>query len=251
MKKLISMVLALLMVFSLTACGSDNTGSEENADSQKKTVVDIELLGGTSTVGYVATAISEVVSKNSESIRLSAVGTTGAEANVSQMQQKSDKTHSTFMASAATYKTALNGKGAFEGMEPEKNIRLIGGFMFGVNGFVTIDPNIKTLEDLDGKTVAMVADVLPQGYCKQIFKNLGINVKIETMGFNDQFDAMGDGLVDACMYFGTLETSLDDPLIPVSALQEVVANQKNQVWAIPVRAELMEKAVADAGFTDF
>lgn len=210
MKKAFSLFLAMLMVFSLCACGSSTSGGSEqaapaqSASGGKGSVTDVELLGGTSTVGYVATAISEVVTKNSPSVRLSAVGTNGAEANVGQMQKKGDTTHATFMASTATYKSALHAKGAFEGQAPEEHIRLLGGFMFGVNGFVTVDPTIKSLEDLDGKTVAMVADTLPQALCMQIFKNLGINVKIETMGFNDQFDAMGDGIVDACMYFGTM-----------------------------------------------
>ena len=257
MKKAFSLFLAMLMVFSLCACGSSTSGGSEqaapaqSASSGKGSVTDVELLGGTSTVGYVATAISEVVTKNSPSVRLSAVGTNGAEANVGQMQKKGDTTHATFMASTATYKSALHAKGAFEGQAPEEHIRLLGGFMFGVNGFVTVDPTIKSLEDLDGKTVAMVADTLPQALCMQIFKNLGINVKIETMGFNDQFDAMGDGIVDACMYFGTMAASLSDPLIPVSALQEVVANHKNQVWAISIPDDVIDKAVVDAGMADY
>lgn len=239
MKRILAVILSALMLLSIAACGE-----------QEKSGTDIEMLASTGTLSYVATAISEVITKESNGLRMSAVGTSGTEANVAQMQNKSDASRTVFMSSAATYKTALHGKGTFEGQEPETNMRLIGGFVFGVNGFVTLDPEIKTLEDLDGKTVAMVTDAMPLQACTQMFKNLNIDVNIEVMGFNDQFSALSDGLVDACMYLGQMLTTLDEPLMPVSALQEMVANQKNQVFAISVPGDLIMQAAEDAGIAD-
>ncbi len=239
MKKILAVFLSALMLLSVAACGEPGASD-----------TDIEMLASTGTLSYVATAISEVVTKESNGLRMSAVGTSGTEANVSQMQSKSDASRSVFMSSAATYRTALHGKGTFEGQEPESDIRLIAGFVFGVNGFVTLDPEIKTLEDLDGKTVAMVTDAMPLQACTQMFKNLNIDVEIQVMGFNDQFSALSDGLVDACMYLGQMVTTTDEPLLPVSALQEMVANQKNQVYAIPVPFDLIIQAAEDAGIAD-
>ncbi len=259
MKKIFIFILTLIIALTLTACvnqkGSDTKvpiEPESGSNGVTHSPMDIELLAGPSgTISYIATAIGEVITNKSNWIRMSAIGTAATEANITQMLEKNDRTYTVFMASAATFRGAKNGAAAFEGEDPVKDMRLIGGFSFGTNGFCTINSNIKSLKDLNGKTVAMVSDSLPLTVCKQMFKNMGIDVKIEIMGFSDQFDALGDGLVDACMYFGTMSTNIDKPLIPVSALQEVVATRKNQVWAIDIPPELITQAVVDVGFEEF
>jgi TRAP transporter TAXI family solute receptor len=239
------LVLILSICVILAGCTSDTSGlSDKGEQTNKRAKVDVELLAASSTVQNVGIAIADVVTKNSGWIRMAATGTNNTEANIIQMMKK-DTTNSFYMMSAAPYISAKHAIGAFADYEPCSNQRLVAAFMYGVNGLVTCDKNIKSITDLDGKTIAMFADKLPQDVANAAFDILGIKVKIKTMTFADQFTALSDGLVDACLYLGTGLPG--EPFVAVGPLQELVANKKGKVYAVTFPADLQEKEVETAG----
>ncbi|MCQ4896274.1 TAXI family TRAP transporter solute-binding subunit [Anaerotruncus sp. DFI.9.16] len=247
MKKKLALLLALSLTVSslLTGCGGSE-GVEQPAAEGKHENVDVELLAASSTVQNVGIAIADVITKNSGFIRMAATGTNSSEANIVQMLEKDEHTNTFYMTSAAPYISAKTGIGAFKDYEPCQDQRLVAAMLYGVNGFVTTDPSIKSLSDLDGKKVAMFADELPQQMAKAAFDILGINVEIKTLTFSDQFTALSDGLVDACLYLGTGLPN-GEPLVPASPLQELIANKGGKVYAVTFPADLQAEAVTKAG----
>ncbi len=206
--------------------------------------MDLELLGANGTVQQAAIGIADTIAKIHPWIRMSATGTANTEANITQMVTRDPNT-ALYMVSTTPYVSAKYGVGQFAGKEPLKDQRMIAGFMYGVNGLVTLDEKIKSLSDLNGKTVAMFADELPQQVYYAAFDILGIKVTIKTMSFGDQFNALADGLVDACLYLGT--GTPGKPFIPVSNLQEVVVTKRGKVYPISFPADLQNQAVEKAG----
>ena len=254
-------VMICLLIFIMSIClisagcassdsssSSTSTSDETNNNGEEATQhenVDVELLAGSGTVQNVGIAIADVVTKNCDWIRMAATGTNGTEANITQMMGKDSNVNTFYMVSAAPYISAKNAIGAFTDYEPCTDQRLVAAFMYGVNGLVTTDENIKSVADLDGKSVAMFADQLPQDVANAAFDILGIDVEIKTMTFSDQFSALSDGLVDACLYLGVGLPG--EPFVPVSPLQELVVNKKGAVYAITFPADLQEQAVKAAG----
>lgn len=262
MKRVAAVVLGAALVMGLTACGGGSsapatqaatTAAQAQAEAPKETEaakhdkIDIQLLGASSTLSNAAVAIADTVTNNSSFVRMSAIGTTNSEANITQMMSSDPKT-TLYMTSAAPYVSARAGAGLFAESGAIDNQRMIAGFLYGANGLVTLDENIKSIEDLNGKTIAMFADELPQQVAKAAFEILGIDVTIRTMGFADQFTALSDGLVDACLYLGTGNPS--EPLIPVGPLQELVTTKKNKVYPISFPEDLQKQAVEKAGIAD-
>jgi len=206
---------------------------------------DLELLGGAGSVHQTAVAIADILTKNHPELRVSATGTASTPANIAEMLKK-DPNEVLYMVASAPYKVAKAGLGEFKKIGAIDDQRLIAGFQMGANGWVTCDPNIKTLSDLDGKSIAMVGDELPKKFAKSLFEILGINVKIYTMGFEEQFNALADGLVSACMFFATGVS--EGAMMPVSALQQVMLQR--DVYAISIPGNLQEQAVKKAGLED-
>ncbi len=209
--------------------------------------MDVELLGANGTVQQAAIGIADTIAKVHPWIRMSATGTANTEANITQMIGRDPNT-ALYMVSSTPFVSAKHAVGQFAGKEPLLDQRMIAGFMYGVNGLVTLDSNIKSISDLNGKTIAMFADELPQQVYYAAFDILGIKVTIKTMSFGDQFNALADGLVDACLYLGTGNPG--KPFIPVSNLQEVVVTKRNKVYPISFPAELQLQAVEKAGLQE-
>jgi len=206
---------------------------------------DLELLGGAGIVHQTAVGIADIITKNHPDLRISATGTASTPANIAEMLKK-DPNKVLYMVASAPYKVAKAGVGEFEKIGPIDSQRLIAGFQIGANGWITCDSGIKTLSDLDGRSVAMVGDELPKRFSESLFETLGIKVKIHTMGFDDQFEALADGLVSACMLFATGVS--EDKMVPVPALQQVVLQK--DVYAISIPKELQEQAVKKANLED-
>ncbi|MBQ5950563.1 MAG: TAXI family TRAP transporter solute-binding subunit [Lachnospiraceae bacterium] len=247
-KRLVSLILVLAMTAALLA-GCGGGGNTPSTTKSTAKVEDVELLAGSSTVQNVGIAVADVVTKNCATVRMAATGTNSTEANIVQMMQKSDRSHTFYMASAAPFLSAKYGVAAFKEYQPTADQRLVAAMMYGTNGFVTTNPDIKSVADLNGKKVAMFADQMPQQMAQAAFEILGIKAEIVTMTFSDQFTALGDGLVDACLYLGTGLPN-GTPLVPVGPLQELVANKGGKVYAVTFPADLQNQAVEKAGFQD-
>lgn len=205
---------------------------------------DLEILGSAGLVHQVAVGIADVLTKHHPWIRASATGTTNTSANIMAMLKK-DPNRAIYMVSAASYLVARAAVAEFKGKAPVLQQRYIAGFMMGHNGFVTLDPKIKNMRDLSGKTIALVPDVILREHVRLAFEILGIHVTIKPMGFVDQYYALRDGLVAACGFHAT--GSPDKPLIPVPPLKELIVQKRGRVYGISFPAKLQKEAAKKLG----
>jgi TRAP transporter TAXI family solute receptor len=90
----------------------------------------------------------------------------------------------------------LNGFAPFE--EPNDDLRCISSFGCVANGFVTLDPDIETMEDLEGKRVMLgpVGGYIRRDIPMAVLEYRGIDCTYSYGGFADSVDALINGQVD-------------------------------------------------------
>lgn len=219
MKRTIAMLLGATMVLSLVACGSTAkeetpattaaaTEAEEQStepeQEQEETAADIDgyiLRLGTDAVGGTANtaleAMSAVVNQNT-SLKTSTVVTTGAVEIINLIN--SGELEGGY-AGTINLIQAINGEEPFAGPVPVEAMTQGFGFVSWMLPMITTaDTGITSYEDLEGKTVAFPqqgsasAEVM-----KILFDCYGLTgkVNIEYFGWNDAWEALKDGRVDA------------------------------------------------------
>jgi TRAP-type uncharacterized transport system substrate-binding protein len=148
-----------------------------------------------------------------------------------------DKDPNHFMmynGSDATLATAWLAIRQFEGMEPITDLRFLNAFDFGHHALVTLDPNIKTMEDFDGKSIAIMPGSDGRHWHETSFEVLGVDVEVVSMGFSEQYEALRDGLVDGCQLLGNGPPGT--AYKPVPPLFELI--QLKDVYVVPFPHEL-------------
>lgn len=223
MKKGISIILAIVMMLSLTACGGptdssnspDQSGTKPEAQTNgnNETTQSADLVWGVASLGssaqMVASAISTVVTKYNPNIKISVQATAGSNENVRLLKEKGIG-----IANVNDAYNAAFSKGAYEGEEPAE---LWGLFNMYSNAYVVCVPaesDIKTLNDLVGKKVSLGpsgSGVYQAGYAMFEAHNLIDKIKIETLGYNDANDALKDGTIDALV--GLISGEIPSPAL--------------------------------------
>lgn len=239
MKKYIAfLVSAAMLLTSLVGC-SNNTASSASSSvpSSSNARIDVELLGSSGTSYQVAVGVADIISNADNGYRMSATGTTNTAANIIAMQEK-DPNKAIYMISNAAFVSAKEGTAAFTEYGPNDQGRMICAFSFGNNGLVTLNPNIKSIEDLDGKSVGWDAEAIHTEHFRKVCEILGINVDIKCLGFTDKYEALSDGLVDAV--YGNFTGASGTVMTPVTYLQEILLTE--QVYPIPFPEELQRQA---------
>lgn len=125
-------------------------------------------------------------------------------------------------------------------------------YLWGVAaGFmVTLNPELKTLKDLEGKRC--VIDDVRGGSKAQwwpvIFKHAGVNIKPEYMDKRAAIEALKDGRIDAC---GTLsaEPQIDGGWVPCSGLPGLVAEA--EVYYVNQDSASLEAAIEELNYPAF
>ena len=234
MKKRIAFLLTASMLLSLLAGCGGGGGGEGSGGSEN---IDIELLGSSGTTYQVAVGVADIISRVNNGYRMSATGTTNTAANMIAMKDK-DPNRAIYMGSYAAFVQCAEGTVAFADYGPDDRGRIICTFSYGNNGLVTLDPNIKSLEDLDGKAVAWDAEAVHTEHFRKVCEILGIDVDIRCLGFTDKYEALTDGLVDAV--YGNFTGPTDTVMVPVTYLQEILLT--NDAYPISFPADLQAQA---------
>lgn len=213
MKKILSMMLSATMIISLTACGStaktETTAQtkeavSETAQSANESGTNVDgyvLRLGTDAVGGTANtaleAMSAVVNQNT-TLKTSTVVTTGAVEIINLIN--SGELEGGY-AGTINLIQAINGEAPFSGPVPVEAMTQGFGFVSWMLPMITTaDKGISSYEELEGKTVAFPqqgsasAEVM-----KVLFDCYGLTdkVNIEYFGWNDAWEALKDGRVDA------------------------------------------------------
>jgi len=238
MKKIIYCFLVTVLVVGLwLGCAPVPAPAPTLAPPPQKTY-EIEILGGSATNYQASVAIADILTKYSNGrIKASATETIDADSNIAMSLEK-DPNQVLVSNTRSSYHYAKEGLMDWVGKRVTDQ-RWVLGLTVGDHALVTLNPDIKTLADLKGKTIAILPGEDMKRTWATIFKKLGIEdeVTIKPMGFMEQYDALADELVDACLYLSTHVPGGTWNL--VYPLMQVVERKAGKVYGIPVPAELV------------
>ena len=226
MKKIISVVLVLVLAMSLAACGG--------ASAQKMTMG----TGGTSGTYYAFGGVLGQYIKNHAGIDVTVVSTDGSKANIESIDS-GDYQLGTVQSDVMAY--AWAGTRSFEATGAIQSFRVVAGLYAESVQLVTMDPEIKSVADLAGKSVSIGApgsgvyfnamDVLAAAGLTEA------DIKPQYMSFADSADGLKDGKIDAAFIVAGA---------PTAAITELCTT--NSAYLVPIDGEVAEKLMAESPF---
>ena len=226
MKKLIAILLVLVMAVGLVACGGSG--------ATKMTMG----TGGPSGTYYAYGGVLGQYMINKAGINVNVVSTDGSKANI-QGINIGDYQLGTVQSDVMAY--AWEGSRSFADEGKIQSFRVIAGLYAEAVQLVTMDPAIKSVADLKGRTVSIGApnsgvyfnaiDVLnAAGLTEQ-------DIKAQYQSFGDSADALKDGKIDAAFIVAGA---------PTPAITELCTS--NNAYLVPIDGEVAEKLMADCPF---
>lgn len=213
MKKILSILLAAVLIASLAACGSAPKGGETGGSGSGETAGEKEASGKTKilTIGTadtggtmypVGAAIAKVINDNVSGVKVNVETSKGSPVNATNLQ--TNEIDLGMVAGDVAY-SAFNGVTTFDGNKQDK-IRVLAGCYPSLSNWIALkNSGMEFVHDLKGKKVA----VGPQASATEIAANaaftvMGIdsgNTTIENLGLGDGADAVGDGITDSAHGF--------------------------------------------------
>lgn len=241
MKKVLSLILALAMVFALAACGEKQPASDGDAsgDGDKPARGNVIMTFGTADTGgsmYPAgAAVSQVWTNNVQGVKCNTQTSTGSFQNC---QDVSTGEVDVAVATSDVVLNAYNGTGKFADIGKLDNLRVIGAVYTSVLSGVTLKSSGLTyIHDLLGKRVAVgPAASATENATLAAFGVMGIdssNTSLENLGLGDGADSVGDGILDAAFGFAGL---------PIGGQLNLAATKEIQV--LDMTQEEIDKVLA-------
>ena len=198
MKKVFSLILALGLIASLTACGGGNASGNETGDSAPaaSTAKLRFVTGGESGTYYAFGSVIAQHATNNAGVNVVGLAGNGSQSNV---QELVDGTADLAFCQSDVMAYAYNGTNLFETkMEGFSTVAAL--YMEQVQ-IVTTDPSIQTVADLAGKAVSIGAP--GSGVYFNAVDVLGAygltenDIKPTYQSFGDSADALKNGQIDA------------------------------------------------------
>lgn len=214
MKKVLSLILALVMALSLVACGGGGSetpsSGDSGSDAQTPSRGNVIMTFGTADTGgsmYPAgAAVSQVWTNNVEGVKCNTQTSTGSFQNC---QDVATGEVDVAVATADVVLNAYNGTGKFADIGALDNLRVIGAVYTSVlSGVALKESGLTYIHDLLGKRVAVgPAASATENASLAAFGVMGIdanNTSLENLGLGDGADSVGDGILDAAFGFAGL-----------------------------------------------
>lgn len=241
MKKVLSLILALAMVFALVACGEKQPASDGDAsgDGDKPARVNVIMTFGTADTGgsmYPAgAAVSQVWTNNVQGVKCNTQTSTGSFQNC---QDVSTGEVDVAVATSDVVLNAYNGTGKFADIGKLDNLRVIGAVYTSVlSGVALKSSGLTYIHDLLGKRVAVgPAASATENATLAAFAAMDItkdNTSLENLGLGDGADSVGDGILDAAFGFAGL---------PIGGQLNLAATKEIQV--LDMTQEEIDKVLA-------
>lgn len=217
MKKLIALLLAMLMVMGLTACGGSNGGSDSGAEATEAPAEAADDAGDTAEGGLAAKdggteltfttggpagtyyAFGGVMAQkigDETSTTVTAITSDGSKANIEALEA-GDADIAFVQSDVMAY--GYNGERLFE--EAYTGFSTVAAMYMEQVQIITLDPEIKTVADLEGKSVSIGA--AGSGVYFNAIDILGAydltedDIKAEFKSFDESTEALQDGSIDA------------------------------------------------------
>ena len=234
MKKVLSLILALAMVFALVACGEKQPASDGDAssDGDKSARGNVIMTFGTADTGgsmYPAgAAVSQVWTNNVQGVKCNTQTSTGSFQNC---QDVSTGEVDVAVATSDVVLNAYNGTGKFADIGKLDNLRVIGAVYTSVlSGVALKSSGLTYIHDLLGKRVAVgPAASATENATLAAFAAMDItkdNTSLENLG-------LGDGILDAAFGFAGL---------PIGGQLNLAATKEIQV--LDMTQEEIDKVLA-------
>lgn len=241
MKKVLSLILALAMVFALVACGEKQPASDGDvsSDGDKSARGNVIMTFGTADTGgsmYPAgAAVSQVWTNNVEGVKCNTQTSTGSFQNC---QDVSAGEVDVAVATSDVVLNAYNGTGKFADIGKLDNLRVIGAVYTSVlSGVALKSSGLTYIHELLGKRVAVgPAASATENATLAAFGVMGIdssNTSLENLGLGDGADSVGDGILDAAFGFAGL---------PIGGQLNLAATKEIQV--LDMTQEEIDKVLA-------
>lgn len=241
MKKVLSLILALAMVFALVACSEKQPASDGDAssDGDKPARGNVIMTFGTADTGgsmYPAgAAVSQVWTNNVQGVKCNTQTSTGSFQNC---QDVSTGEVDVAVATSDVVLNAYNGTGKFADIGKLDNLRVIGAVYTSVlSGVALKSSGLTYINELLGKRVAVgPAASATENATLAAFDVMGIdssNTSLENLGLGDGADSVGDGILDAAFGFAGL---------PIGGQLNLAATKEIQV--LDMTQEEIDKVLA-------
>ena len=239
MKKVLSLILALAMVFALAACGEKQPSNDGNTDGDKPARGNVIMTFGTADTGgsmYPAgAAVSQVWTNNVQGVKCNTQTSTGSFQNC---QDVSTGEVDVAVATSDVVLNAYNGTGKFADIGKLDNLRVIGAVYTSVlSGVALKSSGLTYIHDLLGKRVAVgPAASATENATLAAFAAMDItkdNTSLENLGLGDGADSIGDGILDAAFGFAGL---------PIGGQLNLAATKEIQV--LDMTQEEIDKVLA-------
>ena len=226
MKKIIAIVLVLTMALAMVACGG--------AAGTKMTMG----TGGTSGTYYGYGGVLGQYIKNNAGIDVTVVSTDGSKANIQGIDAGNYQL-GTVQSDVMAY--AWEGTRSFEEEGKIQSFRVVAGLYAESVQLVTMDPEIKSVADLAGKSVSIGAPGSGVYFnAVDVLAAAGLtenDIKPQYQSFADSADALKDGKIDAAFIVAGA---------PTPAITELCTT--NNAYLVPIDGDVAAKLMADCPF---
>ncbi len=227
MKKILSIVLVLALVLALAACGGA-------AGTTKMTMG----TGGTSGTYYGYGGILGQYITNNAGVNVTVVSTDGSKANIQEIDAGNYQL-GTVQSDVMTY--AWEGSRSFEKDGKIDTFRVVAGLYAEAVQLVTMDPSIKSVTDLKGKSVSIGAPGSGVYFnAMDVLTAAGLtenDIKAQYQSFADSADALKDGKIDAAFIVA-------GP--PTPAITELCTT--SNAYLVPIDGAVAEALMASCPF---
>ena len=237
MKRIISILLAIAMLFTFAACGASETSSE--AEVQKGATSMTMGTGSPSGTYYAYGGVLGQYIKNNAGISVNAVSTGGSKDNI-QGIDVNDYQLGTVQSDVMHY--AWNGTRSFEEDGKVDTFRTVAGLYAEAVQLVTTNADVKSVADLKGKKVSIGAAGSGVYFnAVDVLAAAGLTVddiNPQYQNFDQSADALKDGKIDAAFIVAGA---------PTPAITELcMTNAKTRI--VPIDGAIAEKLMKENTF---
>ena len=223
MKRFLALALAVIMLLSLAACGTSGMTMGT---------------GGTAGTYYAYGGILGQYITNKAGIQTTVVSTDGSKANIQGIDAGNYQL-GTVQSDVMAY--AWAGTRSFEEEGKVDTFRVVGGLYAEAVQLVTMDPSIKSVADLKGKSVSVGAAASGVYFnAVDILTAAGLtleDIKPQYQSFADSADALKDGKIDAAFIVAGA---------PTPAIQELTTT--NNAYLVPIDGDIAAKLMNDSPY---
>ena len=252
MKRIVALILGIAMLLSLAACGSNDKPTEPTtteaptteateaptteATEAPKAMTRMTMgTGGSAGTYYAYGTILGRYMKEKANVDVTVVSTDGSKANI-QGIQVGDYTLGTVQSDVMAY--GWEGTRSFEASGKVDSFRVIAGLYAEAVQLITMNPEIKSVADLKGKSVSIGAPSSGVYFnAVDVLAAAGMTVddiKPQYQSFAESTDALKDGKIDAAFIVAGA---------PTPAISELCAT--NSAYLVPIDGDVA-KAMMDA-----